>query len=86
LVAHAGRKFKSTTNSKHNLPVAPNLLEQNFYATKPNEKCVSDIRYIETREGWLYLSAVLDLYSRLVVGWAMSDYGSQYCSHAYQRL
>jgi transposase InsO family protein len=73
LVAKAGRKFKATTNSKHNLPVAPNLLEQNFYATKPNEKWVSDITYIETREGWLYLAVVLDLYSRLVVGWAMSD-------------
>ena len=73
LVAKAGKKFKATTNSKHNLPVAPNLLEQNFYASKPNEKWVSDITYIETREGWLYLAVVLDLYSRLVVGWAMSD-------------
>ncbi len=73
LVAKAARKFKATTNSKHSLPVAPNLLEQNFTATKPNEKWVSDITYIETREGWLYLAVVLDLSSRLVVGWAMSE-------------
>jgi transposase InsO family protein len=73
LVAKAGRKFKATTNSKHNLPVAPNLLEQNFHADAPNQKWVSDITYIETREGWLYLAVVLDLYSRLVVGWSMSE-------------
>lgn len=73
LIAKAGRKFKATTNSKHNLPVAPNLLEQNFHADAPNQKWVSDITYIETREGWLYLAVVLDLYSRLVVGWSMSE-------------
>jgi len=73
LVAKAGRKFKATTNSKHNLPVAPNLLEQNFHADAPNQKWVSDITYIETREGWLYLAVVLDLYSRLVVGWSISE-------------
>jgi putative transposase len=73
LVAKAGRKFKATTNSNHNLPVAPNLLEQNFSADVPNQKWVSDITYIETREGWLYLAVVLDLYSRLVVGWSMSE-------------
>ena len=73
LVAKAGRKFKATTNSKHDLPVAPNLLEQNFNADAPNQKWVSDITYIETREGWLYLAVVLDLYSRLVVGWSMSE-------------
>lgn len=73
LVAKAGRKFKATTNSNHNLPVAPNLLEQNFNADAPNQKWVSDITYIETREGWLYLAVVLDLYSRLVVGWSMSE-------------
>lgn len=73
LIAKAGRKFKATTNSKHNLPVAPNLLEQHFHADAPNQKWVSDITYIETREGWLYLAVVLDLYSRLVVGWSMSE-------------
>lgn len=67
------KKFKATTNSRHNLPVAPNLLQQNFEAVRPNEKYVSDITYIWTNEGWLYLAVVLDLYSRYVVGWAMSE-------------
>jgi putative transposase len=111
----AAKKFKATTNSKHHLPVAPNLLQQNFVAHKPNQKWVSDITYCWTEEGWLYLAVVMDLYSRKVVGWAMSarmtkqlvidalqmaiwsrkpasgliihsDRGSQYCSHAYQKL
>ncbi len=69
----AARKYKATTNSNHNLPVAPNLLEQDFTATSPNQKWVSDITYIATDEGWLYLAVVLDLYARRVVGWAMSD-------------
>ena len=72
LVARAGRRFKATTNSKHNLPVAPNLLMQNFTASRPNEKWVQDITYLATDEGWLYLAVVVDLYSRQVVGWAMS--------------
>lgn len=71
--AKAARKFKATTNSNHNLPVAPNLLQQNFSASKPNEKWVSDITYVWTEEGWLYLAVVMDLYSRMVVGWAMSE-------------
>ena len=73
LRAKAAKKFKATTNSKHSLPVAPNLLQQNFTATAPNQKYVSDITYLWTDEGWLYLATVLDLYSRLVVGWAMSE-------------
>jgi len=73
LRAKAARKYKATTNSNHNLPVAPNLLEQDFSATAPNQKWVSDITYIATDEGWLYLAVVLDLHSRLVVGWAMSE-------------
>lgn len=113
--AKAARKYKATTNSNHQLPVADNLLAQNFSANKPNEKWVSDITYCWTDEGWLYLAVVLDLYSRKVVGWALSDRmtkqlvidalqmalwsrkppkglilhsdrGSQYCSHAYQKL
>lgn len=72
LRAKAARKYKATTNSNHTLPVAPNLLEQDFTAARPNCKWVSDITYIATDEGWLYLAVVLDLYSRLVVGWAMS--------------
>jgi transposase InsO family protein len=73
LRAKATRKYKATTNSNHKLPVAPNLLEQNFKSQKPNEKWVSDITYVWTEEGWLYLAAVVDLYSRMVVGWAMSE-------------
>jgi transposase InsO family protein len=69
----AAKKYKATTNSNHKLPVAPNLLQQNFSARCPNEKFVSDITYIWTDEGWLYLAVVMDLYSRLVVGWALSE-------------
>jgi len=73
IAGKAKKKFKATTNSKHNLPVAENLLKQNFVAEKPNTVWVSDITYIWTLEGWLYLAVILDLYSRQVVGWAMSD-------------
>jgi putative transposase len=71
LVAKAARKFKATTDSKHNLPVAPNRLEQDFNADAPNRKWVCDITYLWTGEGWLYLAVVIDLYSPMVVGWAM---------------
>lgn len=67
------RKYKVTTNSKHNLPVAENLLNQNFVADRPNEKWVSDITYIGTDEGWLYLAGVMDLHGRKLVGWAMDS-------------
>jgi putative transposase len=73
LRAKAAKKYKATTNSNHKLPVAPNLLGQNFSAVKPNEKWVSDITYIWTDEGWLYLAVVMDLYSRMVVGWSLSE-------------
>ena len=73
LVAKAARKFKATTYSKHKLPVATNILEQDFTATAPNQKWVTDITYLWTTEGWLYLAIVVDLYSRLVVGWAMNE-------------
>jgi len=73
LRAKAARKWKATTNSKHNLPVAPNLLNQDFNATAPNQKWVGDITYLWTDEGWLYLAVVIDLYSRTAVGWAMSE-------------
>lgn len=73
LRAKAARKFKATTNSRHTLPVAPNLLEQDFTATAPNQKWVGDITYLATGEGWLYLAVLIDLYSRKVVGWAMSE-------------
>jgi putative transposase len=67
------KRFKVTTNSEHKLPVAPNLLERNFTADEPNRVYVGDITYIWTREGWLYLAIVLDLYSRRIVGWSMSN-------------
>ena len=62
------KKFKVTTDSKHDLPVAPNLLQQDFTTEEPNRKWVSDITYIWTREGWLYLAVVMDLYSRAIIG------------------
>ena len=73
LRAKAARKFKATTNSKHNLPVAPNLLQQDFTAQAPNCKWVGDITYLWTDEGWLYLAVIIDLYSRRVVGWALRE-------------
>ncbi len=73
LVAKAGRKVKATTNSRHSLPVAPNLLEQDFTANAPNQKWCSDITYLWTDEGWLYLATVIDLFSRKVIGWSMSE-------------
>lgn len=66
-------KFVNTTNSEHNLPVASNVLNRDFYIDRPNKVWVADITYIPTREGWLYLAAVLDIYSRKIVGWAMGD-------------
>jgi putative transposase len=65
------KKYKATTNSKHNLPVADNLLNREFAAQRPNEKWLTDITYIQTEEGWLYLAGVLDLYGRKLIGWAM---------------
>ena len=65
------RRRVVTTQANHNLPVAANVLNREFTATMPNRKWVTDITYIPTDEGWLYLAAVLDLFSRRVVGWAM---------------
>lgn len=73
LRAKAAKKFKATTNSRHSLPVAENLLKQDFTASAPNQKWVGDITYLHTDEGWLYLAVIIDLYSRMVVGWAMSE-------------
>lgn len=63
-----------TTDSQHPHPIAPNRLEQNFTAEKPNQVWVADITYVATGEGWLYLAAVLDLYSRKIVGWSTADH------------
>lgn len=67
------KKYKATTNSKHHLPVQENVLNRAFTASKPDEKWVTDITYIATEEGWLYLASVMDLYSRKIVGWHTSD-------------
>ena len=67
------RKYKATTNSKHNLPVAENLLDRQFSALLPNQKWVSDITYVWTEEGWLYLAGILDLNRRQLVGWSMDS-------------
>lgn len=72
LKAKAARKFKVTTDSSHKRPVAPNLLKQDFAATAPNQKWVGDITYLWTDAGWVYLAVMIDLFSRAVVGWAMS--------------
>ncbi len=66
-------KHRVTTDSHHKFNIAPNLLNRDFFAKQPNQKWAVDISYIWTREGWLYLAAVLDLYSRRVIGWAVSN-------------
>lgn len=67
-------KFRVTTNSDHKRPIAPNLLNRDFSATSPNRVWTSDITYIPTREGWLYLCIVLDVYSRAIVGWSIESF------------
>ena len=84
LCAKAGKKFKVTTDSAHSLPIAPNLLGQDFscdtsptstaHAQAPDQVWLSDITYIWTREGWLYVCAVLDLFTRRIVGWAIAEH------------
>lgn len=66
------KKHPRTTDSRHDYPVAPNHLNRQFHATRPNEKWLADITYVPTAEGWLYLAAVLDLFSRKIVGWAFA--------------
>jgi transposase InsO family protein len=73
LCAKGRRKYKHTTDSNHKLPVAPNLLKQNFHADQPDTVWVSDITYIWTLEGWMYLAVIIDLFSRKVVGWTIAD-------------
>ncbi len=67
------RKYKVTTDSDHKFNIAPNLLDRDFAAEQPNQKWAGDISYVWTREGWLYLAVILDLYSRRVIGWAVSN-------------
>jgi transposase InsO family protein len=72
LKAEPKQGYKITTDSNHNRPVAPNRLERDFTAEAPNQVWVSDITYIRTHEGWLYLAAIMDLFSRKVVGWQLA--------------
>lgn len=72
LVARIRRRFRTTTDSKHAFPVAPNLLARDFTATAPDQRWVTDITFLWTQQGWLYLAVILDLFSRRVVGWATS--------------
>ena len=74
LKARQKRKFKATTDSSHDYPIAPNLVNREFVVDVPNRVWVSDITYIWTDEGWYYLCVVLDLFSRMVVGWAMDSH------------
>lgn len=73
LRGRAPKRFRRTTDSRHDHPIAPNILARNFTAEEPNQAWVGDITYVPTREGWLYLAVLLDLFSRRVVGWATSD-------------
>jgi transposase InsO family protein len=68
------KKFKRTTDSNHKLPIAPNLLNRQFDAQRPNKVWCFDITYLWTHQGWLYLAVVIDLYSRKIVGWAMDSH------------
>jgi transposase InsO family protein len=72
--ARTKRRFKVTTDSKHNLPVAPNLLQRDFSPPKPDQVWTTDITYLWTDEGWLYLTVILDLFSRQVVGWSIKSH------------
>ncbi len=73
LKAITRRRFKTTTDSKHTHPIAPNVLDRNFTAEAPNRAWVTDITYLQTTQGWLYLAVILDLFSRRIVGWATSQ-------------
>jgi len=69
IISKTAKKFKATTNSNHNLPIAPNLVNQDFGVEGPNRLWVGDITYIDTSEGWLYLAKVMDVYNRQIIGW-----------------
>ena len=74
ICAHSKRKFKATTDSKHDLPIAQNVLSRDFTTTEPDRAWVADMTYIWTTEGWLYLAVIIDLFSRRVVGWSMAEH------------
>ena len=73
IVGRRKKRFVKTTDTRHNLPVAPNVLERDFTAHKPNQRWVGDITYLRTLEGWLFLAVLIDLFSRRVVGWSIHD-------------
>ncbi len=73
LFARRRRKFIVTTDANHNYPIAPNILNQNFLVNRENQVWVSDITYIQTGQGWMYLTVIIDLFHRKVVGWSMSQ-------------
>lgn len=73
LRGYVPRRFRRTTDSRHDFRIAPNLLERDFETSAPNRAWVGDITYVPARDGWLYLAVLLDLFSRRIVGWAMSD-------------
>jgi len=70
--ARKPKRFVVTTDSKHNYPVVPNVLDRKFRATRPGQIWVSDLTYVRTKNGWLYLTVIIDLYDRKVIGWSMS--------------
>ena len=86
LCARPRRKYVVTTNSKHEQPIAPNLLERDFVTTAPNKVWAGDVTYLPTREGWLYFAVLLDLFSRRVVGWAFSDQNDEQLTLSALRL
>lgn len=74
ICARLKRKFRVTTDSKHSLAIAKNILDRNFTTTEPDRAWVADITYIWTAQGWLYLAVIIDLFSRRVVGWSMAEH------------
>ncbi len=73
LFARRKRRFRATTDSNHGYPIAPNILNPGFRVSRENQVWVSDITYIETKQGWMYLTVIIDLFNRKVVGWSMSN-------------
>jgi transposase InsO family protein len=86
LQARPRRKFVNTTDSRHDLPTPPNLLDRKFTVEQPNRVWVGDVTFLPTAEGWLYLAVLLDLHSRRVVGWAMSERNDENLTLAALRM
>lgn len=73
LIARRKRRFRATTDSNHGYPIASNILDRNCSVSRENQVWVSDINHVETKQGWMYLTVIIDLFNRKVVGWSMSD-------------